>query len=115
MKPDRRRNSVRPAQADPRSSETRLRVGARAAPSGPLPLHYTRMREVLVRHLSAIMVDSALDRAFKARGLTPRLVTASQLSEIVSEAMVGLRLFVQGERLPQLMLQLAEVLDAESK
>ena len=68
------------------------------------------MREVLLAYLSPILVDSVLERALTARGLTPSTVNEAQLGELTSDIMVGLRLFVDDARLPQLMLDLVEVL-----
>jgi hypothetical protein len=56
------------------------------------------------------LLDSVLERALVARRLSAETLTAEQLSELASDVMVGLRLFVPEERLPQLMLELAEVL-----
>lgn len=106
----------RPPRLDPDSlsgnSETRLRVGARvSAGSGQYPLAYTRVREILLGYLSPILVDSVLDKAMRSRNLVPSTLSASTLAELTGDIMVGLRLFVAAERLPQLMLDLAEVLE----
>ena len=102
-----------PFQSDiaARGSETRLRVERRA--SGPHPLRYARVREILLGYLSLILVDSVLEKAMRARNLTPATLSGAALAEVTSDIMVGLRLFVAAERLPQLMLDLAEVLDTE--
>ena len=105
-----------PAEAESasRSSETRLRAERVVHhASGQFPMHYARVRETLLGYLSPILVDSVLDKAMRARHLTPSSLSPSALLEITSDIMVGLRLFVAAERLPQLMLDLADVLDLE--
>ena len=87
------------------SSHSRLRVAAQHSPE------YAAMRDVLLRYLSPVLVDSVLERALNTRGLTSRSVTPAQLPELASDVMVGLRLFVPEQRLSQLMLDLAEVLE----
>jgi hypothetical protein len=92
-------------------SESRLRAEARK-PSGQYTTRYGEIRAVLLRYLSPILVDSVLDRAMRARNLSPAHLSESALAEITSDIMVGLRLFVAEERLSQLMLELAETLDS---
>jgi hypothetical protein len=75
-------------------------------------MRFGLMREVLLKYLSPILVDSVLARALKARQLTATSLTSAQLAEVASDIMVGLRLFVPEDRLPTLMLDLAEVLEA---
>ncbi|HVY28035.1 MAG TPA: hypothetical protein VHB79_15870 [Polyangiaceae bacterium] len=96
------------------SSHSRLRTARVTPGSGEHALRYEMIREVMLRYLSPILVDSVLDRALKARKLSSRSLTDSELEELVSDIMVGLRLFVDEERLPKLMLSLAEVLGGES-
>jgi len=94
------------------SSHSRLRVGPRVEPkSGEHALRYALVREVLLGYLSPILVDSVLHKAMTTRRLSPDKVTPAELAEVTSDIMVGLRLFVAEERLPQLMLELAEVLE----
>jgi hypothetical protein len=95
------------------SSHSRLRT-ARARPgSGEYALRYGMIRDVLLGYLSPILVESVLDRALRARNLSPKSLTDAELEELVSDIMVGLRLFVDEERLPKLMLSLAEVLGGD--
>lgn len=111
MNPYRRRPTVEPDQPGG-TSEMRLRAAARASSaSGQYPLAYTRVREILLGYLSPILVDSVLDKAMRSRNLVPSTLSASALADITGDIMVGLRLFVAAERLPQLMLELAEVLE----
>jgi hypothetical protein len=70
---------------------------------------FQHIRDCLHKYLSAIMVDSCLKQAMKRRAIDrPR--TPSDLEGIVEEVMVGLRLFVAADRLPQLMLELTDLL-----
>ncbi len=69
------------------------------------------MREVLLKYLSPILVDSVLERALATRRLDAVSLNGAQLAELASDIMVGLRLFVPEERLPTLMLALAEILE----
>jgi hypothetical protein len=93
------------------SSQSRLRAAARAPGSGEHSLRYSLMREVLVRYMSPILLDSVLTRALEVRHLTPAALTEPELAELAADIMVGLRLFVAADRLPQLMLDLAELLE----
>ena len=95
------------------SSHSRLRAARVTAGSGEHALRYSLIRQVLLGYLSPILVDSVLERAVKSRNLSPRSLTDNDLEELVSDIMVGLRLFVDEERLPKLMLALAEVLGGE--
>jgi hypothetical protein len=95
------------------SSHTRLRIASAAGGGGELAPRYAMMREVLLRYLSPILVDSVLERSLAARGLTERALTNRELAEVASDIMVGLRLFVREDRLPLLMLDLAEMLEAD--
>jgi hypothetical protein len=70
------------------------------------------VREVLVRYLSPILVDSVLSRALTARRLTPGAMNDTHLADVTSDIMVGLRLFVPEQELPNLMLALAEILES---
>jgi hypothetical protein len=72
---------------------------------------YRRLRQVLLPYVSPILLDSVLNRAMSARGLSPDSVTPEQLGEVASEMMLGLRMFVPEEQLSGLMLQLAELLE----
>jgi hypothetical protein len=105
-----------PVERDSAAEEsgTRLQAAARVARgSGQFALSYTRIREILLRYLSPILVDSVLDKAMRSRSLTPAMLSANALAELTGDIMVGLRLFVAAERLPQLMLELADVLDMD--
>jgi hypothetical protein len=96
------------------ASHSRLRAAKPSAVSSEHSLRYESMREVLLGYLSPILVDSVLERALAARQVQPSMLTEAQLSELASDIMVGLRLFVEEQRLPELMLALADVLGGHS-
>ena len=88
------------------SSHSRLRTAPANASST-----YVAMREVLLVYLSPILVDTVLSRSLSSRRLSAESATPAQVAELAADVMVGLRLFVPEERLSQLMLDLAEVLE----
>jgi hypothetical protein len=79
--------------------------------SGEHALRFSMMREVLRAYLGPVLLDSELERALAARKLNATSISRAELGELASDIMVGLRLFVPEERLPQLMLDLAELLE----
>lgn len=108
-------NDAEPPE-EPRASAGRLRVPAPSShASGQLALRYQRLREVLTRYLSPVLVDSVLERAMSARGLSPARLGSSHIAELTSDIMIGLRLFVAESQLSALMLELAEILEAEER
>lgn len=96
------------ADAPTLSSHSRLRTAPLKVSST-----YATMREVLLRYLSPILVDTVLGRSLQSRHLNPETATPAQVAELAADVMVGLRLFVPEERLSQLMLDLAEILEDE--
>lgn len=94
-------------------SETRLRTAPQAASAGQQSAGYLRIYAILLRYLSPILIESVLQKSIQARHLSPETLDAAALAEITGDIMVGLRLFVPPERLPQLMLELADVLDLD--
>ena len=96
------------------SSHSRLRSAEVASDGGEHAPRFTLLRGVLLRYLGPILVDSALERALKSRRLTPSSITDAQVAELASDAMVGLRLFVAEDQLPQLTLDLEVVLKSRS-
>jgi hypothetical protein len=110
-----KRDPVPPATAAGLSSQPRLRAGQTvSANSGEHTLRYGLVREVLLTYLSPILVDSVLTRALASRKLSAESLNETQLAELASDIMVGLRLFVPEERLPTLMLALADVLESHT-
>jgi hypothetical protein len=90
------------------SSHSRLRTAA-----VDVSADYAAMRDVLLRYLSPVLVDSVLSRSLHSHRLSAQTLNKAQLAELTSDVMVGLRLFVPEERLSQLMLDLAEILETE--
>ena len=108
------RRKTPPAAFEPSfSSRSRLRA-ARTYGSGEPALRFALMREVLLRYLSPVLLDSVLTRALQVRQLTPASLDEQQLAEIAADIMVGLRLFVDEDCLSQLMLDLAELVDPQT-
>jgi len=106
-----RRKAPPAAVAPSLSSQSRLRAAPSTHGSGEHALRFALMREVLLRYLSPILLDSVLTRALQARRLSPASLDAQQLAELAADIMVGLRLFVDEDRLSQLMLDLAELVE----
>jgi hypothetical protein len=109
-----KRDASRSELAAKLSSQSRLRAAepASASNSGEHSRSFGLVREVLLTYLSPILVDSVLTRALQSRKLAAASLNEAQLAELASDIMVGLRLFVPEERLPTLMLALAEVLES---
>ncbi len=63
------------------------------------------------RYLSGILVRGMLEKTLAQRGYTIETATDQIVPAVVEDSMVGLRLFVDAERLPALMLELAEILE----
>jgi hypothetical protein len=73
--------------------------------SGTHSLGIGRLRAVMLRYISTILVDSVLERALVAQH------GSGDLHALTEDCMIGLRLFVNERELPQLMLELAEILE----
>jgi hypothetical protein len=71
---------------------------------------YVRLRTLLLRYLSAILVDTVLNQAMFKRGLSTHRLTMHELTDLAPDIMLGLRLFVAERKLPELMVELAELL-----
>jgi hypothetical protein len=77
--------------------------------SGTFATGIGRLRTVMARYISPILVDSVLQRALQAHPTATRGNGA--LHTLTEDCMIGLRLFVKEQELPQLMLELAEILE----
>ena len=73
--------------------------------SGTHPIGVGRLRGVMQHYISSILVDSVLQRAMQSHA------GAADLQALTEDCMIGLRLFVKERDLPNLMLELAEVLE----
>jgi len=113
-KPEAERAGQELPQDEQRSSGARLRT-ARSGSHEQQAQRCQQLRQVLTRYLSPILVDSVLERALNARGLTQSNLSGADLAELTSDMMLGLRLFVADSRLPELMLELAEILEGDER
>lgn len=64
--------------------------------------------DVMVRYLSHTSVESTLGVAAGRIGVSLEHLEPSEVEHLVAEAMVGLRIFCDPEKLPDLMLDLAD-------
>jgi hypothetical protein len=74
-----------------------------------------RLVEILERYVSRITVSSMLTNVLSQRGMERRDIDGENLLDIVGEVMLGLRLFCDQDRLPDLMIELAELCDHETQ
>ena len=77
--------------------------------SGTFAVGIGRLRGAMARYISPILVDSVLQRALQAHPTATR--GANALHSLTEDCMIGLRLFVKEQDLPQLMLELADILE----
>ena len=77
--------------------------------SGTFSVGIGRLRTVMARYISPILVDSVLQRAMQAHPTATR--GSDALHSLTEDCMIGLRLFVKEQDLPQLMLELADILE----
>jgi hypothetical protein len=75
---------------------------------------YAQLRSLLLTYLSPILVDTVLNQAMFKRKLSPHTLTRDELRELAPDIMLGLRLFVAEKRLPDLMLELAEIIEDDA-
>jgi hypothetical protein len=88
-----------------RPSSRKMRVAVRT---------YDRVHEVLTGYLSPLLVESTLARALDQRRLSANSLGPEDLQNLIADCMVGLRLFVEPQRLPELMVKLTELLGEEA-
>ncbi len=72
---------------------------------------YQRIANVLTGYVSKIMLYAVLTRAMEACKVNADTLHAKDAKAVVEHAMVSLRLFCPEEKLPDLMVALAEVCD----
>jgi len=65
------------------------------------------------RYISPIIVRGMIERTLTNRSLSWITVSDSDVLLLVEDSMVGLRLFVDAQQLPMLMLELAEILEEQ--
>lgn len=80
------------------------------APDTPLG----RLTRALAHHVSPIMVRSMIAKALFALKLREDQVTSQNLDRVAEEVMVGLRLFCEPSKLPDVMFEIAELCHAQT-
>jgi len=86
-------------------SRSSSRLGA--APPGASAA-YAEMLGILRQYVSGILAESTLTQSLAAHGRSPATFGPADADAVVEHAMVGLRLFCDPGRLPDLMIALAE-------
>lgn len=74
-----------------------------------------RLRAELGRHMSAMVATGTVNAALGAAGITEEQCSPEQFWGLVSRCRAGLALFVAPDRLPPLMLALAELVELEGR
>lgn len=74
---------------------------------------YERLTGILERYISRSTMTAMLKTVMTERGISPESMSAEDLAGVVEEVMIGLRLFCTPSRIPDLMLELAELCDRE--
>jgi hypothetical protein len=69
------------------------------------------LTETLARHISRITVTSMIEHKLHQRSMNPWDLGPENVVEFIEDLMVGLRLFCDPERLPDLMIDLATLCD----
>lgn len=75
---------------------------------------YERLQACLAGYISSIMVETVLKSAMRRMGVDRERIAEAKLDELVSNAMLSLRLFVDPNRLPMLMVDLAALVDDDA-
>lgn len=68
-----------------------------------------RLTALLERYLSRILVRSVINASVNRIGVASTDIWPRDMERLVEEVMRGLRLWVSSERLPDLMIELAEL------
>lgn len=74
---------------------------------------FERLTRILEHYITRSTAGAMLRTVLMDRRLDPERITADDLALVVEDAMVGLRLFCSPARLPDLMIELAELCDRE--
>ena len=72
---------------------------------------FDELRASLQSYISPMMVETVLKSGLRRMGETEETLAPEDLEEYVSHVMVSLRLFVAADRLPELMVDLALLLE----
>ncbi len=89
----------------------RGQVGGSAAARGGDRVE--RLLAVLERYVARLSAAAVVKASIARLGYTGAALSADQLERLVAETMIGLRLFCAPARLPDLMLELAELCELE--
>lgn len=76
---------------------------------------YERLVAILERYISRSTVSAMLRTVLGERGIAHDRMSPDELAAVVEEVMIGLRLFCSPRRLPDLMIELAELCDQEAE
>jgi hypothetical protein len=76
---------------------------------------YDRLTQILERYIPRSTMTSMLKAVLDERGIVARSMSAEDMIMVVEEVMIGLRLFRIPARIPELMLELAELCDQEMR
>ena len=101
-------SQARPARQPPLFE--RVAAPRPSLPAGP----YARVVGVLAQYISPMMARSIVDRALGTCGIQPGCLVAEDMPRVVEQARVGLGMFCDPGRLTSLMLDLAELCNAET-
>ena len=81
--------------------------------SGTHRMGIAGLRDILKKYISPILLESVLSRAIEHHARED--IPAEDLLKVVTaDCMIGLRLFVKPDLLPELMLELAEFIEERS-
>lgn len=70
---------------------------------------YLEVVRVIERYVSPLLARSVLQNTLDRERIDPSRVTAVTIDHFVERAMIGLRLFCEPMRLPDMMIELAEI------
>ena len=76
---------------------------------------YRGLAALMARYLSDASVHATLGTVLERRGLSPAGLGPEDLPQVVAQAMVGLRMFCDPEKLPELMVDLADYCDEAAR
>jgi len=79
----------------------------------PTDKRFERLTGILERYITRSTAGAMLRTVMADRGIDAGQMTADDLALLVEDVMVGLRLFCNPARLPDLMIDLAELCDRE--
>lgn len=74
---------------------------------------YTDMMGILQQYVSGILAESTVGQSLVAHGRSPSTFGPRDVDVVIEHAMIGLRMFCDPTRLPDLMIALAEYCAAQ--